>query len=234
MAAVALREVHAPDNRATALSRGEVISRYRRLREISKQHHSGAMDFLSPDAILHHARGLGVARGKTLVLGDMDEMVFVFDLAIFTAPPSRSRAIDRYAKSARLAAGSDEALVLEAMRDARFALVSVDRRHDAAGVIVTDLIRGTEHWLVDEGLESSLPDGSMLATRLYTPDSFSMTAGVVVPFDLELMEDLLCEVPQIGRKQLRAAIDDRRFAEAVYRVAIADGIMDRVVLKDPE
>ena len=41
------------------------------------------------------------------------------DLAIYTAPPRRSRAIDRYAKSAQLPPGSDEALMLEAMRAAR-------------------------------------------------------------------------------------------------------------------
>jgi hypothetical protein len=27
-------------------------------------------------------------------------------------------------------------------------------------------------------------------------------------------------------------IDDRRFAEAIYRVALADGIMDRVAYQD--
>jgi hypothetical protein len=37
------------------------------------------------------------------------------DLAIHTAPPGRSRVIDRYARSAQLPPGSDEALMLEAM-----------------------------------------------------------------------------------------------------------------------
>lgn len=47
--------------------------------------------------LLNHARRLGLTQGKTLVLEDMDEMYYVYDLAIYTAPADRSRAIDRYA-----------------------------------------------------------------------------------------------------------------------------------------
>jgi hypothetical protein len=34
-----------------------------------------------------------------------------------------------------------------------------------------------------------LEEGAMMATRLYTPEQFSMTAGVNVPFDLALIEE---------------------------------------------
>ena len=162
------------------------------------------------------------------------EMSYVFDLAIYTAPPRRSRAIDRYARSAQLPPGSDEALMLEAMRAARFAILILGRRHDAAGVIATDLFRRTDVWLVDIGLEASLEEGAMMATRLYTPEQFSMTAGVNVPFDLALIEDLYDALPRrLGETRLPDLIDDRRFAETIYRVALADGIMDRVTYQDP-
>jgi hypothetical protein len=73
----------------------------------------------------------------------------------------------------------------------------------------------------------------MMATRLFTPEGFSMTAGVFVPFDLETIEDLYAELPRrLGESKLDAVIDDRRFAEAIYRVALADGIMDRVAYQD--
>jgi len=118
----------------------------------------------------------GLAQGKTLVLDSMDDLNLVFDLLIHTAPKDRSRAIDRYARAARLAPETDEALVLEAMRRARFSIISSVRRHTVAGLIVKDLFRGFEFWLVDEGLESSLPDEAVLATRLYTLEGFAMTA----------------------------------------------------------
>ena len=155
-----------------------------------------------------------------------------FDLAIHTAPKDRSRAIDRYARAARLAPESDELLVLEAMQRARFSIISIVRRHPIAGLIVEDLFRGVEVWLVDVGLESSLPDGVALATRLYTPDGFAMTAGVLVPFDIELIEDAIADTPQLLRNRREGLIDDRRFAESIYRVALSSGLMEQVVYQD--
>jgi len=213
--------------------RDEVLARYRRLREISVQHHHEALGYISGDAMLHQARRLGLARGKTLILDDMDEMNYVYDLAIHTAPAGRSRAIDRYARSARLTAGSDAALVLDAMRTARFSILVMERRHESAGLVATDLFRRTEVWVVDIGLESSLPDGEIIATRLFTPERFAMTAGVQVPFDLGTIEDLCAELPNSLRDiDLTALVGDRRFAEVIYRVALANGVMNRVRYQD--
>jgi hypothetical protein len=119
------------------------------------------------------------------------------------------------------------------MRNARFAAIRVLRRHETAGLIVADLFRRNEVWLVDEGMERSFSEGRLMATRLYTPDSFSMTAGVGVLFDVELLEDLICEVPQLTRKRPEAAVDDRRFAEAVYRLALERGLTEQLVYADP-
>jgi hypothetical protein len=232
--AAALRKLNVCGNDNSPSGRGEVLARYRQLREISKRHHHEMLEFISGETMLHQARRLGLARGKTLILDDMDEMSYVFDLAIHTALPGRSRAIDRYARSARFAAPSDEALVLEAMRAARFSILVIERRHEAAGLVATDLFRRATVWLVDIGLESSMPDGGVIATRLFSPDRFAMTAGVNVPFDLAIIEDLHAELPRrLGKSKLTALIDDRRFAEAIYRVALAGGIMDRIAYQDP-
>lgn len=144
VAAVALRNENPVKHEPPTPSRDEVLARYRHLREISKRHHSKALDFLCAGAMLQHARRLGLAHGKTLMLDSIDELPLAFDLAIHTAPVGRSRAIDRYARSAQFAQGSDEALVLGAMCNARFAVVLVLRRHQAAGLIVTDLFRNVE------------------------------------------------------------------------------------------
>jgi hypothetical protein len=210
------------ENEGSPAFRNEVLARYRQLREISKRHHDEILKFISSDTLLYHARRLGLAQGKTLILDNVDELNYAFDLAIHTAAAGRSRAIDRYARSARLAAQSDEAHVLDAMRAARFSILVIERRHAAAGLVATDLLRPAKLWLVDIGLEGSMPEGGMIATRFYAPDRFSMTAGVFVPLDLGIIEEIDGELP--GR--LRE--DDRRFAEAIYRIALADGITDRV------
>jgi hypothetical protein len=227
------RELIGVENDNLLPGRDEVLARYRRLREISKQHHHEVLKFVSGDRILHQARRLGLAKGKTLILDDMDEINYVCDLAIHTAPAGRSRAIDRYARSVRLAAPSDEALVLEAMRAARFSILVVERRYATAGLVATDLFRRTEVWVVDIGLESSMPDGGIIATRLFTPERFAMTAGVQVPFDLGTIEGLCAELPNSLRDtDLTALVDARRFAEVIYRVALFNGVMDRVRYQD--
>jgi len=214
-------------------SRGEVLTRYRHLREISKRHHSAALKLLSRDAILHHARRLGLTDGKILILDSMDELTLAFDLAIHTAPAGRSRAIDRYARSTRFASGSDEVLVLEAMCNARFAIVVVRRQHPSAGLIVTDLFLKIDLWLMDEGIEVSLPVGTVFATRYFAPDRFVVTAGVGMPVDLDLLTSAIELVPVLLRKPRAETIDDRRFAEAIYRAAIAEGIMENMTYQDP-
>jgi len=231
--AVALRADDARDNDIRPSSRDQVLARYRQLRDISMRHHHEILNLVSGGSLLQQARRLGLAHGKTLILDDMDEMNYVYDLVIHTASAGRSRAIDRYSKSARLAAGSDEALVLAAMRAARFSILVIKQRHEAAGLIATDLFRRTQVWLVDVGLESSVPDGAVMATRIFTPEGFSMTAGVFVPFDLGTIEDLYAELPRrLGESKLDALIEDRRFVETIYRVALADGIMDRVAYEE--
>jgi len=232
-AAAALRQETVFDLPAPSPSRGETLARYRRLREVGKRHHDAVMDFLPKDAILQHGRRLGLAQGRRLVLDSMDELALAIDLAIYTAPPGRSRAIDRYANSARLAPGSEEAVMLEAMRNARFGVLLAQRRHEAAGLIVADVFRGIEMWLVDEGLEASMPDGATFATRYCAPGPFIMTAGAGVPVGRGAIERAVESAPPLTRKPPADAIQDRRFAEAVYRGAIQDGTTEKVRYRDP-
>jgi hypothetical protein len=229
MAFALARKQHALEIVPAAPTRDEILRRYRHLREINKGHHDELLKRVSGHAMLQQARRLGLAYGKTLVLDSMDEMAFVYDLAIYTAQPGRSRAVDRYARSARLQAGSEEARVLDAMRNARFSVWRVERRHETAGLIVKDLLRQVEVWLVDEGLERTLPDGESIAMRLFTPDAFSVTCGVIMPVDREILEEVFDEVlPRLSRYTPEQIADDRRLAEAIYRTAIASGVMDEI------
>jgi hypothetical protein len=69
-------------------------------------------------------------------------------------------------------------------------------------------------------------------TRLYIAEGFAMTAGVLVPLDLELIEDAIADTPQLLRNRREELIDDRRFAEAIYRVALVIGLMEQVAYQD--
>jgi hypothetical protein len=113
------------------------------------------------------------------------------------------------------------------------AILLIEQRHDTVGLIATDILRNSKVWLLDVGLESSMDDGELIATRLLTPGPFSMTAGVNVPFEIEMLEPVCMLLPQrIGNSKLSRIAEDRRFAEAVYKVGLADGVMDRLAYLD--
>jgi hypothetical protein len=214
-------------------SRAEIIDRYRKFRSISIRHNSGAMKCLSTEAFMEQARRLGIMRGRTLILNTEDELTLVNDLALYARQGGRKRPLDRYASSQRLSSDSDEARVLDAMLAARFALVCVERRHPVAGMIVSDLARGEEFWLVDEGMEATAPVGMKMATRVFAPEDFHITAGVIVPLDGILVMSAFKRRPLLLRMSPDQAAEDRRFAEAIYREAIRAGVMERVRFQFP-
>jgi hypothetical protein len=216
------------------MTRDEILQRYRHLRAINARHNSAILGCVARPTLLENARRLGVAFGNTLVVDSEAEMALVFDLAIYTARGGRSRALDRYAKMARPTPGSDEALILNAMRDARFSIWRIQRRHETAGLIVHDVLREAEAWLVDEGMEASFDAGKAFAGRLFAPEGFAMTSGAIVPVDDEVLGDAI-DLDPLSWRQLRPArvADDPRFAAAIYRAALDCGIMECVEYRAP-
>src|SRR4051812_22910044 len=88
-------------------------------------------------------------------------------------------------------------------------------------------------WLVDENLERTAPMGLMLAMRVSRPETFAMTCGVMVPVDATLIETVLEEVQGRVRGEPAAIANDRRFATAIYRIAVMSGIMDQIGFASP-
>jgi hypothetical protein len=216
-----------------ARDREEILTRYRRLREISTRHHSEALRFVPRSTLLEQARRLGLTAGKMLVAESIDELTLAFDLCLYTAAPGRSRGIDRYVRSAGVAPGSAEERMLQAMGQARFSVFQVERPHETAGLLVRDLIREEDLWLVDENLERTAPRGMSLAMRVSRPEAFAMTCGVIVPVDATLIETVFDEVLGRVRGEPDAIANDRRFATAIYRAAVMDGIMDQIGFANP-
>ena len=183
------------------MTRTEILTRYRHLRQISKEHHQAVLDIIAPGVVLDWAKRLGLMQGRTVVLESEHDMTLVEDLATYLPRLGRSHPLDRYARTARFAPDSDEAIVLEAMRHARFSLWRVERRHETAGLILQDLLRGGEIWLVDETMEKSAPRGVEMAARLLQPESFAMTARIIGPVTSDLMEEVFTRTPALRRTQ---------------------------------
>jgi hypothetical protein len=217
--------------------RSEILSRYRRLRQISKQQHEAVLDIIAAEVLLDWARRLELTVGKTVVLENDTELTPPEDLAIYLPRLGRSHPLERYARLARFAPGSAEASVLAAMRQARFSLWRIKRRHPTTGLILRDLLRDEATWLVDEAMEKNAPPGVAMAARLLQPETFAMTARIIVPVlpDLmtlpHLMAEVLTRAPALKRLQGEVLARDPRFAIGIYRAAVATGAMERVRFK---
>jgi hypothetical protein len=202
------------------MNHDEVLARYRHLRALNQEIHHAAMEFLSRHAIVEQAKRLRIPIDHRLVFGSHEEMTLAYDLALYTAPTGRSRALDRYARAARFLPDSDQQLMLDAMRQAWFSIWRIERHHEVAGLIVTDALRQTEAWLMDESLASSVTEGLIIAARTAKPDNFRMTCGVIVPITASLMAD--ANFPAFGDKlgDPEKIAQDPRFALAIYRTAV--------------
>jgi hypothetical protein len=213
------------------MTRTEILTRYRRLRQISKEHHHAVLGIIAPDVLLDWAKRLGLTEGKKVFLENEYEMTLAEDLATYLPRLGRSPPLDRYARAAQFAPGSDEALVLEAMRRARFSVWRVERRHETAGLILRDVMRGEETWLVDETMEKNPPLRVEIAGRLLRPAGFAMTARIVVPVSPDLLKEVFDRTPALRPAEGDLLAEDPRFAIGIYRAAVATGAMDYVRLK---
>jgi hypothetical protein len=217
--------------RPPQMTRTEILTRYRRLRQISKEHHRAVLDIIASDVVLDRARRLGLTRGRTAAIGSEIEMTLVEDLATYLPRPGRSHPLDRYARAARFAPDSDEAIVLEAMRHACFSLWRVERRDETVGLILRDLLRGGDIRLVDETMEKSAPRGAEIAARLLRFEGFAMTARIVVPVTPDLMVEVFDRATALKPAQGDVLARDPRFASGIYRAAVATGAMGSVRFK---
>src|SRR4051812_49926634 len=70
------------------MTRAEILTRYRRLRQISKEHHQAVLDIIAPGVMLDWAKRLGLTQGRTVVLGSEHDMTLVEDLATSCPDPT--------------------------------------------------------------------------------------------------------------------------------------------------
>jgi hypothetical protein len=123
---------------------------------------------------------------------------------------------------------------LEAIRQAEFSLWRIESHHETAGLVVKDVLRNKETWLVDESLTDCAEPGLTFAGRFFWPAAFAMTCGVVVPVDAAPVEDtLLDNTALLHHTELKRLGDDPRLAAAIYRSALNAGIIEHVVFREP-
>jgi hypothetical protein len=163
------------------------------------------------------AEKLGLAVADEFTQVGEAELAFAYDLAVFTAPPGRSRAIDRVAKQ-HASLQTEAALVLNGMVRSWFSVFRVLAPHPDAGMVVEDGLLGGEAWLLDAGIAEEAVPGAVLATRLARVGGFAITCGVHAVLDdgtLAMLRQAQARLPDPAM-----ITEDIRFPTALWQRAL--------------
>jgi hypothetical protein len=223
-------ELHGGEMHAS--SRVAILGRYRRYSELRKEIQSAALENVSDSSYLAHAKRIGLSDGRVVFADDDSEVALVYDLALYTAQPGRTRAIERCARKRLKAAQPEEAVVLQGLLASRFSIFGVVGRCEPAGVLLEDLMRGGTIPLLDRGLEQSARPGDVFAMRVAPIEDFVINCGAVVPMNsatFEVMIDFL--TGGVAEAERAALADHRRFAAALYELAIELGLMSSIIYR---
>lgn len=172
--------------------------------------------------VLEQMQRLGLNLDPEVGQASEEELGYAFDLAVYTAPAGRSRAIDRVAKQhARLP--GEGALVLNALTHAWLSIFRVLDRHPEEGLILEDALLGGEVWLVDHALSEGVPPGAVIASRIGRVWGFCITCGVAATLDEGRLAGIRGVIDR-GGVAAKDLIADPRFAQTLWR----DGLGFRV------
>lgn len=155
---------------------------------------SAAQDRVPAASLAQQARALTLWDGKRLVAMDQAQEAMVYDLAVLDPVGDHLPAIERQARAAPPAEGTPEAMMLAALRAAKFGLFRMLGPHEEGGAELAPLPDGAPIRVFDRFLSQN-PPGLLLGARLCGPGGIAMTCGVVARLDAEAIGRLLAGTP---------------------------------------
>jgi hypothetical protein len=160
----------------------ELLARYKHLRQVGLRLNHRLVKTLSKSVLDEGGKKLGTLKKNVLVLDTEDEIVVLMDYCIHDVRRQGVNAVERYLAESPPAPDSEEMVLLQAMRQARYSLFAVEAAEPGVGVHVRDLLRDEPLFLVDVGFSRTATPGLVLAARVMAPEGISQTTGAALPF----------------------------------------------------
>ena len=138
------------------------------------------------------------------------------DVALSKPNQRGNRAYGRFLKSHLDEINATDRELAQHMAQAFFSALRVSSRYEAAGIWIEDLfIEGQAIWLMDESLEASAPDGTLIGMRAFDAGAFYVGFGIAVPLDEESVE-----LWSMSRREPGQRPPGRRLAPLIYGDAV--------------
>ncbi|MDB5308199.1 MAG: hypothetical protein JWO38_2401 [Gemmataceae bacterium] len=165
----------------TMARHAELLARYKHLRQVGLELNNRLVETLPRDVVDEGGRKLGILKRNVLTLDTEDEIAVLMDYCLHDVRRPGGNAVERYLEASPPAPDSDEWVLLQALKKARFSLFVVESTEPGVGVHVRDLLRDELLFLVDVGFGQTAPAGLVLAARIMAPEGIGMTTGAALP-----------------------------------------------------
>ncbi len=159
----------------------DLVARYLRIRETGMKLISMLVGKLPKDVLEQGARELGFQRNGILVFSSMHESSILMDYCLYNIRRHGRNTIENFLANSPPAEGSEQWPFLQAMSRSWYSLFSVQEVMRDVGARVLDILRDSEHLLLDVGFGRSAVPGALIASRVLPFDEFIITSGAALP-----------------------------------------------------
>lgn len=159
----------------------ESLERYKHLRRVGLELNNRLGATVDRSVLNEGGKRLGMLKRDTLVLETEDEIAVLIDFCLHDVRRHGATAIERYLSESPPAPGSDEWVLLQAKRRARYSLLVAESAEPGLGIHVRDQLRDEPLFLVDVGLGHTAAVNMVLAARIMAPEGIGMTTGAALP-----------------------------------------------------
>lgn len=224
---------------APSTDHAALLSRYKHLRQLGLDLNNRLVATLSKDVLHEGGRRLGILRKNVLVFDSMDQTSVLMDYCIHDVRRGGKNAIERFLEESPPPADSAELMLLQALRDARYALLLVEEREQGVGARVHDMLRDETLFLHDIGFGSSCVPGMLLASRIMCVDDMWMTTGAALPFGMSpagasVKAPMIAHVRDIMPPENWSAEQAALMSATIIRECLQRGAADHIVYRDAE
>jgi SEC-C motif len=217
-----------------------LLPRYKHLRRLGLGLKNRLTKTLTRDVLDEGGKKLGILKRGVLVLDTEDEIAVLMDYCLHDVRRRGVNAVERYLASPPVAPESDELILLQALRQARYSLFVVESAAPGVGVHVRDLLRDEPLFLVDVGLSRSATVGTILASRVMAPEGIGMTTGAGLPLGVlspsrraGFLEGLRAAVGGVDFRHLSPE-DASKLTATIIRTCLRIGAAEWIEYVEPE
>lgn len=212
-----------------------VLQRYKLFRSVGIKLNGTLVKELPKAAIAESGKKLGILKRNTLLLETEDELSVLMDYCIYHYRRNGVNTVSRYLTLFPPAEDSLEMELLQAMRQAHYSLFQVKAANAGKGLMLWDMMRDNDIFLLDLNLSRTVQPGYLIAGHVLPMEGYYMSSGAILPITESLLKGEITRIIETFATEDGAPLSPGReaaFAGQVIRAALREHVMQKVRFAD--